>query len=281
MKKIIQINLLLLITFLTACSSTRLIYTLAGEFIQDEITYFFNLDEEEEIFLDQQVKEMIIWHRKFMLPNYAGYLNDLADKLVTGQYKSVDINNALIRGRSLIDETVNGLTPRASKFLIRHQSFDSIKFMEKKMDIRRKERLEKISKSEDVLYVDRVNRLMSNFERFFGPLNDKQIVMLEEHSRVTLDDFRIRLHNRTKRQEAFVEFLRTKPTEEELTFFLNKLLLQGYEITNPTYKYFSEASLERFQKLLVNILTISSTVQREKIISKIRGYAKDFISISG
>ena len=281
MKKIIQANLLVLIALLAACSSTRFIYTLAGDYIQDEVAYFLNLDEEENVVLSQHVSEIVTWHRTSMLPSYAAYLTDMADKLAAGQYGDAHITKAMAKGRSLIEETVTGLTPRASKFLIRHQTVDAIEFMEKKIAMRRKERLEKMAKPEDIMYEDRLDRLTSNFERFLGTLTDAQVMLLEVHTRATLGESRIRLRNRTLRQKFFVEFLRTQPTEAALTAYLNKLLLSGHTITNADHQAFSEASLERFRELLVNILAISSTEQRETIISNLQTYAEDFKAVSG
>ena len=62
--------------------------------------------------------------------------------------------------------------------------------------------------------------------------------------------------------------------------YLNKLLLRGHEIINPTYHDFSEASLKRFQELLASILLISSKKQQESIIVNLRRYADDFIAVS-
>ena len=114
--------LVVLIALLTACSSTRLIYTFMDKFIQDEITYFLDLDEEEEVLLSQQVSEMIAWHRTSILPSYATYLNNMAEKLEVGQYGVTDVAESIKDGRFLIEETVIGLTPYASKFLIQHQT---------------------------------------------------------------------------------------------------------------------------------------------------------------
>ena len=125
-----------------------------------------------------------------------------------------------------------------------------------------------------------MKRLTENFERFFGDLNDSQLALLKSHTSLTLGESRIRLHNRTLRQKAFIRFLKTQPTEEELTTYMEKLLLRGHLITNPSYKAFSENSLKRFNTLLVNMLAISSAEQRKKIINKLRNYAEDFKTIS-
>ena len=146
---------------------------------------------------------------------------------------------------------------------------------------RRQERIIDLSKSKDILYEERLNRLTSNFERFFGDLEDSQKKVLEVYASETLNDSRVRLHNRTLRQKVFIKFLKTKPTEVELTNYLNKLLLEGHMITNPSYENFSEISVKKFHNLLVNMLAKSSIIQRETIITKLRNYAEDFKIVSG
>ena len=79
---------------------------------------------------------------------------------------------------------------------------------------------------------------------------------------------------------SFINFLKIQPTEAELTTYLNNLLLRGHVIINPEYKDFSDAWLDRFKSLLVNMFQISSTEQRDTIISKLRAYAEDFKTVS-
>ena len=270
-----------LISLLTTCSSTRLLYTFVDEFIKDEITYFLKLDEDEKVLLNKQVSEMVNWHRTSMLPRYSDYLNNIANKLENDEYSANDISKLMANGRFLIEETVIGLVPYASKFLINHQTSESIYYMEKRMLNRRQERIIELSKSEDILLKERLERLTSSFERFFGDLKDSQLTILETHARLTLNESRIRLHNRTLRQKVFTRFLRTQPTEVQLSNYLNTLLLKGYVITNPSYQAFSEESLNRFHFLLVSLLATANLTQRETVINKLRDYAKDFKTVSG
>ena len=270
-----------LVSFLVTCSSTRFIYTFIDEFIKDEVTYFLKLDEDEKVLLNIEVSEMVNWHRTSMLPRYADYLSNIADKLENDEYSADGIRKILTNGRFLIEETVIGLTPYASKFLINYQTSESIEFMENRMLNRRQERIMELSKPDDILLKERLERLTSNFERFFGDLKDLQLTILESYARLTLRDSRTRLHNRTLRQKAFIRFLRTKPTEVQLSNYLNTLLLKGHMITNPSYQAFSEESLNRFHSLLVSLLATSNLTQRETIINKLRDYAKDFKIVSG
>ena len=272
--------LVLVILSLASCSSTRLLYEFFDNFIEDEVSFFVEMNKEENILMSQQVSEAVSWHRSFMLPSYSEYLIDAANMLENGNYDEIYINKIMSNGKSLIEETIVGLTPYASKFLMSHQSTKAINYMEKKMEKRRKERLKEISQSDEILYSKRLDRLKSNFERFFGSLTDKQVDLIKAYATATLHDSKVRLQNRTLRQRAFIEFMRTQPTLTELNKYLNKLLLSGHQITNPSYESFSQISLKLFSELLVNVLIISSKTQREKIKSKLRDYAKDFDSIS-
>ena len=275
-----SLSLLFFIILVTACSSTRLIYSFTDKFIKDEINYFLYLDEEEKLIMNQQVSEMVNWHRTSMMPGYASYLDDIADTLEVGQYDANKITIIIDEGRTLIEDTIVGLTPYASRFLIRIKNDEAIEFMKNKMLMRQQERIIKLSGAKEIRYEDRLDKLTSNFKRFFGDLTDAQIEILETHSHETLNDSRIRLHNRTLRQKAFVRFLKTQPNEEELNAYLNKLLIRGHEIINPNYQDFSEASLSRFKMLLINMLAISTNKQRNVMIGKLRSYAEDFNTIS-
>ena len=275
------IVLFVLIFLLATCSSTRFIYTFVDEFIKDEINYFLDLNDNEKVLLNQRISEIVTWHRTSMLPKYSEFLYNISEKLENDQYSAVEVNRFLENGRFLIDETVTGITPYASKFLKQHQTVQNIKYMEISMLNRRQERIIDLSKTKDILYKERIERLKSNFERFFGDLKDSQNKLLEVYTRETLIDARIRFHNRTLRQKAFIKFLKTQPTELELTNFLNKLLLRGHLITNPSYETFTKISVKKFHRLLVNMLVESSKVQREKIITKLINYAEDFKIVSG
>ena len=264
------------INLLTACSSTQFFYTFVDKFIQDEVEYFIDLNEKDKVLLSQQISEMVSWHRTSMLPRYAIYLDEIAKTLEETYDEKVLVNTTLAKGRLLIEETVLGLTPYASKFLIRHQTPKDIEFIKKKMKKRKEERMEEFLQSNETLYEDRVDRLTSNFKRFFGTLNDEQVIHLKAHAQATLGDAKTRFENRTMRQKIFVKFLQTQPQESELTFYLNKLLLRGHLLTNPSYEAFSEGSLMRFETLLVKMIANSSIDQRKVLIRKLRDYSNDF-----
>ena len=260
--------------------SKLFLYTFANKFIQDEVEYFIDLNDEDKVLLSQQISEMVSYHRTSILPSYAIYLDEIAKNLDEVHDEKVLVNTTLTKGRSLIEQTVLGLTPYASKFLIKYQTPEDIEFIKKKIKKRQEERLEEFLQSNETLYEDRVDRLTSNFERFFGTLNDEQVILLKAHAQATLGEAKTRFENRTMRQKIFIKFLQTEPKESDLTAYLNKLLLRGHLLTNPSYEAFSEGSLMRFETLLVKMIANSSIDQRKVMIRKLRDYANDFKAVS-
>ena len=277
--KVLITNIFIII-FLITCSSTQLIYPYISKFIKDEVGFFLNLDRDEETLLSQEVSKLINWHRTFMLPKYSDYLDDIANNLEKKHYDVNDINKVIIKGKFLIEQTVKGITPYASNFLMRYQTIEDIEFIEKKMIIRQQERLIKLSKSEDVLYEKRLDRLISNFQRFMGRLSEEQVSLIEEYTSATIGDSKVRLNYSIQRQKVFIEYLKTKPSEVQLISYLNKLLLRGYEITDSNYQNFFGKSLKRFENLLFKLLQKSTISQKEMLIKKLRTYADDFRTIS-
>ena len=271
---------LFLIFSFTSCSNTRLAYNIAEEFIKKEVNYFINIDDKEEIILKQQISQMVAWHRKSMLPIYADYLKSIADEIQYNSNNIVYVLKAVDDAQLLIEKTVIGLTPHASKYLVRHQTAEAVEFIKKKIELRKNKRLKEFTESDDELYKKRLKKIKSNFERFFGEINDEQFKLIQKYSRATLTDSSTRYKNRIMKQNAFIQFLKSQPNEKELTIFLNRLLLKGYEIVNPEYQKFSQVWLDRFIELLENMLMISSKKQQEKITTKLRNYAEDFLSTS-
>ena len=123
---------------------------------------------------------MISWHRKICYLNTLTHLNNVSDILELDQYKNAEIENTLATGRSLIEQTVIGFTPYASKFLVQHQTTDAINFMEKQME-------KEATKNDKLNYQNlRINFIKNvligwktNFKRFLESLNSEQVILLE------------------------------------------------------------------------------------------------------
>ena len=62
---------------LAACSSFKIMYNLADDYIKQEAKFFLKFDEQGEQHLNEQVDKMMEWHNSIMLPRNAAYLRQL------------------------------------------------------------------------------------------------------------------------------------------------------------------------------------------------------------
>ena len=265
---------------LAACSSFKIMYDFADDYIKQEAKFFLKFDEQGEQNLNDQVDKMMEWHNAIMLPRYAAYLRQLANQLDHGLYGATAITKGMKDGRILLQNTVAGVAPYVARILVRQTIIENIEHLRLKLIERSKEQKEKLARPIEKQTEDRTERLTKNVGRFMGDLNEIQNNLINRYAKSTINDAKRRLDNRNLRQSALLTFLAGKPKEMEIDAFINQIVLRAHEIVDPDYKGYSEKRIARFTTLLVNIFAASTNDQRQATSEKLRSYAQDFSEIS-
>ena len=265
---------------LAACSSFKIMYDFADDYIKQEAKFFLKFDEQGEQNLNDQVDKMMEWHNAIMLPRYAAYLRQLANQLDHGLYGATAITKGMKDGRILLQNTVAGVAPYVARILVRQTIIENIEHLRLKLIERSKEQKEKLARPIEKQTEDRTERLTKNVGRFMGDLNEIQNNLINRYAKSTINDAKRRLDNRNLRQSALLTFLAGKPKEMEIDAFINQIVLRAHEIVDPDYKGYSEERIARFTTLLVNIFAASTNDQRQATSEKLRSYAQDFSEIS-
>jgi len=265
---------------LAACSSFKIMYDFADDYIKQEAKFFLKFDEQGEQNLNDQVDKMMEWHNAIMLPRYAAYLRQLANQLDHGLYGATAITKGMKDGRILLQDTVAGVAPYVARILVRQTIIENIEHLRLKIIERSKEQKEKLARPIKKQTEDRTERLTKNVGRFMGDLNEIQNNLINRYAKSTINDAKRRLDNRNLRQSALLTFLAGKPKEMEIDAFINQIVLRAHEIVDRDYKGYSEKRIARFTTLLVNIFAASTNDQRQATSEKLRSYAQDFSEIS-
>ena len=265
---------------LAACSSFKIMYDFADDYIKQEAKFFLKFDEQGEQNLNDQVDKMMEWHNAIMLPRYAAYLRQLANQLDHGLYGATAITKGMKDGRILLQITVAGVAPYVARILVRQTIIENIEHLRLKLIERSKEQKEKLARPIEKQTEDRTERLTKNIGRFMGDINEIQNNLINRYAKSTINDAKRRLDNRNLRQSALLTFLAGKPKEMEIDAFINQIVLRAHEIVDRDYKGYSEKRIARFTTLLVNIFAASTNDQRQATSEKLRSYAQDFSEIS-
>ena len=276
-----KLMLTLVITMgLAACSSFKIMYDFADDYIKQEAKFFLKFDEQGEQHLNEQVDKMMEWHNTIMLPRYAAYLRQLANQLDHGLYGATAISKRMKDGRILLQNTVAGVAPYVARILVRQTNIENTEHLRLKIIERSKEQKENLARPIEKRTEDRVERVTKNLTRFMGDLNEIQNNLVNRYAKSTINDAKRRLDNRNLRQSALLTFLARRPNEVEIDSFIRQMVLRSHEIVDPDYKGFSEEWIDRFTMFLANIFAASTNDQRLATSEKLKSYAQDLSEIS-
>ena len=273
--------ILILALFLSACSGVKLFYSLIDDFIWDSVEFHLDLEAEgEEDFTRRKVEELVDWHRDKMLSVYARHLNEQAVLLEQGPMGRDRLEKSFAEGRVLILDTVKGAIPFAAMVLVRHRWQERRNYFRDRMKERMEEQLEGLSEPWEERLEERIERIVDNFERFTGDLNDQQLKIIENHAAKNIEYMAYRLANRQLRQQAFIGFLAANPDEAAIAGYIERLLLRPYEIVQPEYQEISARAIARFKDMLFKIVMSLTSQQRQKAAATLRSYAAAFVGLS-
>ena len=266
---------------LSACSTIKIFYGFADDFIQREVADHLDLDEQDLTVLAAQSADLVAWHRREMLPDYATFLSAQADLLERGNVTPSEIKSSFGNARALLEATVAGLAPRAAIVLARHTGPDKLGHLERRLAERMTERKERSAQAPADRIERRTKRLVKNFERFLGDLDDRQASIVEAHVKNTLNDSARFLDHRRRRERAFMGFMKAQPAPEKIGPFFENLLVRSHEIVEPDYKAFADGRARKFQGLLFEIISSLTPPQRTAAVERLRGFAEDFADLAG
>jgi hypothetical protein len=170
---------------LTGCA-TKLLYRNLDWFILEYIDDYVSLDREQEKIVKLQLKELIDWHQKNELSQYTSQLDEIStlslpsltdDDLI---YHADQMTNHIYRLAQRVAPDIYALSQLASD----EQLNEFIENYEQKGEERQKDYLEKDAQQR---FEDRLESMTDSFERWFGSVNEDQLLILEEWAMNRID----------------------------------------------------------------------------------------------
>lgn len=265
---------------LAACSSVTLFYTFADTAIENEITHYLDVDDDERARIAEKVDALMRWHRTEILPRYASFLRAQAATIESGEITRETVTASYGQVRELMYATLRGAFAPAASILVNHTGTAKLDHLRRRLTEAMEDRAERAKRPRADRIERRANRFVENIERFTGPLNKDQIALIRRYAEATDDETFLWINYRVRREEAFLRFLAMRPDEAEIAAFLEKVLVHAEDIVGPRYRTDLDTSARRFQDLMARIAAISTPKQRRTAAGRLRDYADDFTWLS-
>lgn len=265
--------ILLWLFAIAGCSSIKLGYDYADWYLVYRIDSFFDLNQEQEDFLNPRIDAFHAWHRKHELPRYILFLKETKSRFKDGLI-SEDITWIRSEYKKLRDSSANKLSWDTATFLS-SVTEEQIQRMEGKLAERNAKVRGELELSEKELKAKYAENFFNTLDEWFGDLTDYQrrkIQALIELDKQALEND---LNHQIAKQKKFAHLLREYKRPEEIEVRINEWFLKPELLRTPQYQQLVEHRVSKGRRLLMVFDGMILPRQREHALEKLQNYIDD------
>lgn len=267
-----------LMTVFAGCSKLKLGYEYADWLVIYSVHDNFDLDKSQRVRFKEDVEAYFKWHRKAMLPLYAGLLAGAADSLGKG-LRPEGIDTAYAQFRTLYRKTMVPAVDKATDLLISLNPTQIDHWLEKQRKKNFKLRKDFSGSPEDQLE-RRYEKTVEELEDWTGRLDKDQRRQIRILSRSLPWNGHLWLENREKLQARLGTLLKSKPPRDQVRALMEDYFLHPEKLRSPEYNARFAESETRIKVMAARIHDLLTPAQRRNFRSRMEKLAGDFRRMS-
>ena len=278
MKKIqFYIVLVMGMFFSLSCSTVKFAYNQADWLIVRGVTKAICLNDEQEEKLEQEVDNLLAWHRKNELPRYVAQMRIIADSLEKGVLDRTTFDNAEVFLKETQKRTISAVRPFALE-LAMTMSPEQLDCSCKRYEEKREDREEDLNLPLSEYKEKRTKAIRKQMKRWLGSVTDEQekmiVTMISPQSDAKKNDA-ISL----KKRKMIHEILKGQNSDEKRAKI--EALFANFEagLTADEVAFRKQLG-EKFKENLWKFSQTLTAEQRKELAKTLRGYAEDLEELS-
>ena len=265
----------ILILFLVmGCNSIQLVYDFGDDYLEWKIDDYFDLNSEQEAYVEENIEQYFNWHRQEELPQYVQLLEKLVQDTEDG-ITVAELDEAFAHVEERRDALLERLIPNAAYFLSTLHP-EQISHLEEVMLEENEEIAEGLKKSPEERQAEDLESFIENLEDWFGDFNSEQIQQLtqwhHQWSENREDRTMGRLERRKQSQPVFLALLRSKPSQEKVEQWLRQQIGQWINPVDPVVKMKRIERIQRNKERIVMVDSLLTSQQRQHAIEELQSY---------
>ncbi|MEC9011429.1 MAG: DUF6279 family lipoprotein [SAR324 cluster bacterium] len=257
MKKLILSTVLLFL--LAGCSTTKLVYDYGEKFVSWQLDSYFDLNDEQEDWVEERMKIHIEWHRMEELPRYKNFLTDIQNSSKDGLTMS-ELDEGYSRYEAKQRRIFERLIPDAALFMEKI-SREQINNLERKMTEENEEMLTQVENRQERIQKRR-DDFLEQMEDWFGEFSRAQLAQINQWQTEWFpesdDPIERRMKYRLKSQTQLLSLLRSTPDNLALEKWLFRWISRWDSNENSERK----ARILRNKKRILQVDKFISSEQR-------------------
>lgn len=255
-------------------TAVRLAYNNSDFALRLMANEYFDLEGDQVDILKAQLARFHEWHRREEMPIYASVFRSAAERVADG-IERADVVWAVaeVRARYLALAT-QGSEEAAP--VVASLKPDNFAALEKKF-ARGNAKFTKEYLSGDQAKRDRVRakRFEEQFEMFMGDLTDEQRELILRFAQSQPRMSEVRLDERKRRQQEFVQLIKQYQTSPELAERLGDYFGNWERDGSPEHAQLVREWEDRLVKLILDIDRTMTAEQRSRLVQRFEAYAED------
>ena len=272
MKKLIISTILLF--YLAGCSTTKLVYDYGDKFVSWQLDSYFELNDEQEDWVEERMKILIEWHRMEELPRYKNFLTDIQNSSKDGLTMS-ELDEGYSRYEAKQRRTFERLIPDAALFMTKI-SREQINNLERKMTEENEEMLTQVENRQERIQKRR-DDFLEQMEDWFGEFSPAQLAQINQWQTEWFpesdDPIESRMKYRLKSQTQLLSLLRSTPDN----LALEKWLFSWVSRWDSNENFERKARILRNKKRILQVDKFITSEQRMQAIREL----DDWVEILG
>jgi len=270
MQKILKKFSLIILIFLTGCSSTTFIYNRIDFLLPWYFAGYVDLSRDQKQYLDELLIPFYSWHRHEELPRYAEIINSV-EEILDSEVKvenitliTQDVEESWFR---LEDELLLWILP-LTKDLSDEQINNFLQVMQTKT-IESENRY--LKRNDQVYQKDNYNRLRKNLRRFIGTMSKEQLDLVKIASKSMRRVDTEWVQNRKKLVANLGSILQRKESWEKR--FIS--ITHRDDLVSKNYRDNYAYNIDITNHLIAAILNTRTEKQDKKLRAKLKRYRTD------
>jgi ribosomal protein S18 len=235
---------------------------------------YLDLQGEQQDLLKAQLARFHEWHRREELPLYAGIFQGAADRLAPG-LKREDVTWAFGAVRARYRVFMLQAADESAPVMATLKPDNYAALAKKFADTNAKFTKEYLGPDQVKRDRARAKWLVERFEFFMGDLTDAQVALLERFVQSQPRINEVRLTDRKRRQQEFVELLQAYQTSPELAERLRGYFVNWESGRGREHAKYAREWEERLVQLVLDVDATLTPEQRQRVVARFEGFAED------
>jgi len=260
---------------LAACNRMDLAYRNLDRLVPWSLGDYLAMNREQKALLDERLKQHLAWHCKTQLPSYLDWLDRVRDMVAEDQVTDQALQQRTVEARQAIGRVAAEITPSATE-LLRGMNDRQVAQMR---DALRDDISERQKEYVDTPLAKQVARRSERMEKrlnnWFGELNTAQRQRVQAWSQALGDQNRQWIANRQHWQQQLMLAMNQR-NDASFEPRLATLLQHKESLWTPEYRAAYLNSEQQTRSLLIDLMHLSTTVQRQFLQERLAKVRTDF-----